>query len=328
MTTKGDPLRLGLFVLTGTAVLVAGLYLLGSKRNLFRRTIHVEAVFQQVGGLRPGNNVRYMGINVGTVDRIDIVNDTAVRVVLAIREDASEHIRTDAVATVGTDGLMGNRLVNLSPGEGGGVALNEGVRLPSSVPLDTDLMLRTLDRTNANLAVITDEVRVLAHKLNQPGNAVDLLTDTVLAGDLSAALVQLRAAAENARTATAGIDALMGDVRNGKGALGALVSDPASEQQVRGMLGNLQHVSDSLQALTNGLGRFARDLNTPGGLAHTLLADTALAHDVRRTINRLDTGTSLLNEDLRALQRNWLFRRYFKEKEKAKTRSHDGRQRP
>lgn len=284
MTTKGDPLRLGLFVLTGTAVLVAGLYLLGSKRNLFRRTIHVEAVFQQVGGLRPGNNVRYMGINVGTVDRIDIVNDTAVRVVLAIREDASEHIRTDAVATVGTDGLMGNRLVNLSPGEGGGVALNEGVRLPSSVPLDTDLMLRTLDRTNANLAVITDEVRVLAHKLNQPGNAVDLLTDTVLAGDLSAALVQLRAAAENARTATAGIDALMGDVRNGKGALGALVSDPASEQQVRGMLGNLQHVSDSLQALTNGLGRFARDLNTPGGLAHTLLADTALAHDVRLSL--------------------------------------------
>lgn len=200
------------------------------------------------------------------------------------------------------------------------------MRLPSSVPLDTDLMLRTLDRTNANLAVIADEVRVLAGKLNQPGNAVDLLTDTVLAADLSAALVELRAAAENARTATAGIDALMGDVRSGKGALGALVSDPASEQQVRALLGNLQHVSDSLQALTNGLGSFARDLNSTSGLAHSLLTDTALAGDVRRTIGRLDTGTLLLNEDLRALQRNWLFRRYFKEK--AKARNHEGRQRP
>lgn len=326
MATKGDPIRLGLFVLAGTTVLVIGLYLLGSKRDLFRRTIRVEAVFQQVGGLRPGNNVRYMGINVGTVERIELLNDTAVRVLLSIRAADSEHIRTDAVATVGTDGLMGNRLVNLSPGDGSGEPIHEGVRLPSSVPLDTDMMLRTLDRTNANLAVITDEVRVLAGKLNQPGNAVDLLTDTVLASDLSAALVELRAAAENARTATAGIDALMGDVRSGKGALGALVSDPASEQQVRTMLGNLQHVSDSLQALTNGLGTFARDLNTPGGLAHSLLADTALARDVRRTISRLDTGTSLLNEDLRALQRNWLFRRYFKEK--AKARTHDGRARP
>ncbi|MFN8351344.1 MAG: MlaD family protein [Flavobacteriales bacterium] len=326
MATKGDPIRLGLFVLAGTAVLVVGLYLLGSKRDLFRRTIQVEAVFQQVGGLRPGNNVRYMGINVGTVERIEILNDTAVRVLLSIREADSEHIRADAVATVGTDGLMGNRLVNLSPGDGSGAPIREGVRLPSSVPLDTDLMLRTLDRTNANLAVITDEVRVLAGKLNQPGNAVDLLTDTVLAADLSAALVELRAAAENARTATAGIDALMGDVRSGKGALGALVSDPASEQQVRALLGNLQHVSDSLQALTNGLGSFARDLNSTSGLAHSLLTDTALAGDVRRTISRLDTGTLLLNEDLRALQRNWLFRRYFKEK--AKARNHEGRQRP
>ena len=326
MATKGDPIRLGLFVLAGTAVLVVGLYLLGSKRDLFRRTIQVEAVFQQVGGLRPGNNVRYMGINVGTVERIEILNDTAVRVLLSIREADSEHIRADAVATVGTDGLMGNRLVNLSPGDGSGQPIHEGVRLPSSVPLDTDMMLRTLDRTNANLAVITDEVRVLTGKLNQPGNAVDLLTDTVLAADLSAALVELRAAAENARTATAGIDALMGDVRSGKGALGALVSDPASEQQVRALLGNLQHVSDSLQALTNGLGSFARDLNSTSGLAHSLLTDTALAGDVRRTISRLDTGTLLLNEDLRALQRNWLFRRYFKEK--AKARNHEGRQRP
>ena len=323
MATKGDPIRLGLFVLAGTAVLVVGLYLLGSKRDLFRRTIQVEAVFQQVGGLRPGNNVHYMGINVGTVERIEILNDTAVRVLLSIREADSEHIRADAVATVGTDGLMGNRLVNLSPGDGSGAPIREGVRLPSSVPLDTDLMLRTLDRTNANLAVITDEVRVLAGKLNQPGNAVDLLTDTVLAADLSAALVELRAAAENARTATAGIDALMGDVRSGKG---ALVSDPTSEQQVRTLLSNLQHVSDSLQALTNGLGSFARDLNSTSGLAHSLLTDTALAGDVRRTISRLDTGTLLLNEDLRALQRNWLFRRYFKEK--AKARNHEGRQRP
>ena len=76
MSTKGDPIRLGMFVLGGTLVLAVALYLLGSKRNLFSSTITVEATFHQVSGLRPGNNVRYMGINVGTVEKIIIASDT------------------------------------------------------------------------------------------------------------------------------------------------------------------------------------------------------------------------------------------------------------
>jgi len=316
MASKGDPLRLGLFVLAGTVVLAIGLYLLGSKRNLFSSTISVEGTFEQVNGLRPGNNVRYMGINVGTVEHITIANDTAVRVEMAIRADDAEHIRDNVVATVGSDGLMGNRLVNLVPGDSGGALIIDGAMLRTSVPLDTDVMLKTLDRTNDNLAVITDEVRVLATKLNTPGNAVDLLTDTLLAADLTTALSELREAATHARSAIQGIDGLMGDVRSGKGALGALVSDPAAEAQVRTMLTNLAHVSDSLQAATADLSRFSGSLNKPGGLAYTLVSDTALALDVRHTLVRLDTGAALLNEDLRALQRNWLFRKYFKEKEK------------
>jgi len=317
MATKGDPLRLGLFVLAGTIVLALGLYLLGSKRNLFSSTITVEGTFRQVNGLRPGNNVRYMGINVGTVEHISIVNDTAVRVEMAIRADDAAHIRDNVMATIGSDGLMGNRLVELVPTNSEGAPIADGTVLRTSVPLDTDVMLKTLDRTNDNLAVITDEVRILATKLNTPGNAVDLLSDTLLAADLAMALTELREAASNARAATQGIDDMLGDVRSGKGVIGALLSDPAAETQVRTMLKNLEHVSDSLQAATADLSRFSGALNKPGGLAYTLVADTAFAKDVRNTVVRLDTGAALLNEDLRALQRNWFFRKYFKEKEKA-----------
>ena len=317
MATKGDPLRLGLFVLAGTIVLALGLYLLGSKRNLFSSTITVEGTFRQVNGLRPGNNVRYMGINVGTVEHISIVNDTAVRVEMAIRADDAAHIRDNVMATIGSDGLMGNRLVELVPTNSEGAPIADGTVLRTSVPLDTDVMLKTLDRTNDNLAVITDEVRILATKLNTPGNAVDLLSDTLLAADLAMALTELREAASNARAATQGIDDMLGDVRSGKGVIGALLSDPAAETQVRTMLKNLEHVSDSLQAATADLSRFSGALNKPGGLAYTLVADTAFAQDVRNTVVRLDTGAALLNEDLRALQRNWFFRKYFKEKEKA-----------
>ncbi len=316
MATKRDPFRLGVFLLAGTLVLAVGLYLLGSKRNLFSRTIAVQAYFQHVGGLRPGNNVRYMGINVGTVERIELTGDTAVRVVLAIRNDARAHIRANAVASVGTDGLMGNRLVNLAPGDGTGGELTEGTILPSSVPLDTDLMLRTLDRTNENLATITEEVLTLAHKMNRPGNALDLLTDTMLAQDLSEALDGLRQAALYARHATAGANALLDDVQAGKGALGTLVADPTSEGHVRQLLGDLARISDSLQVATEQVNRFSHALGSGKGAAGLLVSDTAFAADMRRTITRLDTGSLLLNENLRALKSNWFFRGYFKKQEK------------
>jgi ABC-type transport system involved in resistance to organic solvents, periplasmic component len=105
-----DPARLGLFVLASVALLLVALYVIGSKRNLFSSTVSVEAVFRQVGGLRPGSSVRYMGIHVGTVDRITILNDSAVLVVMGIRTKDAGHILTSTVATLGTDGLMGSRL--------------------------------------------------------------------------------------------------------------------------------------------------------------------------------------------------------------------------
>src|SRR5690606_10842131 len=142
---KTDHLRLGLFVLAGTIVLVAGLYLLGAKRSLFHNTITVSAHFGQVSGLRAGNNVRYAGIDVGTVRSIRIVSDTAVLVTMDVRTRDASHIRNTAIASLGNDGLMGSKLVNLAPGDGEGAPIQDQDHLRSSVPLDTDLMMRTLD---------------------------------------------------------------------------------------------------------------------------------------------------------------------------------------
>ncbi|MBZ0206797.1 MAG: MlaD family protein [Flavobacteriales bacterium] len=311
-----DPVKLGIFVLAGAALLLVALYLIGSKKNLFSSTVSAEVTFRQVGGLRTGSNVRYMGINVGTVDRISIVNDTAVLVRMQIRTDDARHILTTARASLGNDGLMGSRLVNLEPGDGPGTPLMEGTVLTTRSSLDTDVMLNTLGRTNQNLEVITDQVRILAIRLNTPGNAVDLLADTALAQDLAATMAELRIAAEHARGTTANLHILLGDVRAGKGPLGLLVADTATEARIHHVIKNLVGISDSVQAATNELRRYAEQLNAPGGLAHALVADTGMAGDLRRALTRLDTGTMLLNEDLRALQRNWFFRKYFKEKEK------------
>ena len=308
--------KLGVFVLTGVTLLVLGLYLLGAKRDLFSRTLDVTAEFKEVNGLRAGSNVRYAGINVGTVVDITIVSDTMVLVEMMIRRKDAAFIRTDAVAEIASDGLMGNKLVNIIPGDGSGGPLADGNVLKSSPGLDTDAMLRTLGTSNENLVAITGDLRALAERLNSENGLLTLLTDTALVVDVHEMFADVRGAAANAREITQRANEVVRSLQAGEGALGMLVSDPAAEQQVRQVLGNLQHVSDSLALVAQELSRFAEGLNKQGGLGHTLTRDTAVVVDVKRVIANLDTSSATLTEDLRALQRNWFFRKYFKEKGK------------
>lgn len=313
-----DPVRLGLFVLASAALLLVALYVIGSKKNLFSSAVSVESIFRQVGGLRPGSSVRYMGINVGTVEQITILNDSAVQVVMGIRTKDAAHILSSAVATLGTDGLMGSRLVNLQPGPGAGAPITNGTRLNAQAALDTEAMMQALGRTSSNLEAITAQVQILAGKLNNPGNTVDLITGASLSNDLAGTAASLRAAAMQAREVTGGLHALLLDVKAGQGTVGMLLADTATSARTEHVFKNLAAISDSVQAATNELSRFTRQLNAAGGTAHALVADTVMAASLRRSILKLDTGTSLLNEDLRALQRNWFFRRYFKDKARGK----------
>ncbi len=316
----GDHIKLGLFVLAGSALLVVGLYMLGSKRNLFRSTVEISTNFHNAGGLRPGNNVRYAGINVGTVEGVQIMNDTTVLVTMAIREEDAAYIRDNAIASLGTDGLMGNKLVTIAPGEGNGNPIVDGTILGSSIPLDTDQMMRTLDRTNMNMADITDDLKDLSERLTQPGGLIHMLSDSVLAMDMRNSITDLQRSVEHVRAVTANANAMLADVKAGKGVLGMLVSDPASEQQVRDGLTAMQRMADTLAHASSQVDRFAKGLNTPGGVAYTLAHDTATAGDVRRTMANLEKSSVTLEENLRALQRNFLFRKYFREKAREEKR--------
>lgn len=313
---RGSTLKLGIFVLVGTAILVLGLYMLGSKRDMFSSTLEVTARFPEVSGLRTGNNVRYAGIDVGTVKRIIIINDTTVEVSMMVRTDAADHIRSNALARIASDGLMGNKIVNIEPGEGPGAPLTDGAEIRTAPALDTDAMLRSLSRSNENVEAITTDLRELARRLNSDQGLSALLSDSDLVKDVRSSVQEVRVAATNARILTERVNGVVRDLQNGKGALGALTADSVTEHQVRRLMANLQHVTDSLALVTDRIGRFSEGLGRKDGLAYAFTSDTMLAGDVKRVIADLDTSTTLLNEDLRALQRNWLFRKYFKEKKR------------
>jgi phospholipid/cholesterol/gamma-HCH transport system substrate-binding protein len=190
----------------------------------------------------------------------------------------------------------------------------DGTILDSSIPLDTDQMMRTLDRTNMNMAQITDDLKELSKRLTQPGGLIHMLSDSVLALEMRSSITDLQRSVDHVRSATSSVDVMLADVKAGKGALGMLVSDPATEKQVRDGLAAMQRMADTLAHASAQVDRFAASLNTPGGIAYALAHDTAAAGDVRRTMANLEKSSETLEENLRALQRNFLFRKYFKEK--------------
>src|ERR1700686_1656405 len=113
---SGFTWKLGIFVLSGLVLFVFTIYLIGRQKYFFGSTFHLQAQFKTVSGLKVGNNVRFSGINVGTVDQIELITDTSVMVNLVIRKKYQEFIKTDAKAGIGSDGLMGDKVLTISPG--------------------------------------------------------------------------------------------------------------------------------------------------------------------------------------------------------------------
>ena len=159
-------IKLGIFIITGILCLVVALYFIGSRQNMFGRTFKLYTVFKNVRGLQPGYNVRYAGINVGTVEKIKIQGDTTVQVEMSIQSDLKKVIRKNSKTTIGTDGLKGDKLINIEPGSPEGELVNEGDQLGGIASINTEEMLRTLDITNRNIAVVSANLRDITNNIN------------------------------------------------------------------------------------------------------------------------------------------------------------------
>ena len=114
--TQRFKIRLGLFVAGGLTLFVVAIFIIGKQKNLFNPVFEITSTFKNVSGLQVGNNVRFSGINVGSVNNIVIINDTSVRVDMVIKKDVSQFIKTDCKVTLGSDGIVGDKLIIIIQG--------------------------------------------------------------------------------------------------------------------------------------------------------------------------------------------------------------------
>jgi phospholipid/cholesterol/gamma-HCH transport system substrate-binding protein len=185
--------KLGIFVIVAMVLLVFGLYFIGKQKNLFVSVFHLKAVYNNVSGLKVGNNVRFDGITIGTVDGIQLISDTSVMIDMSIKTELRQFIKQDATAGIGSDGLMGDRVLIISPGTNSPEPVKDNEVLPGHSAVETDQILAGLKTSADNAALITQQLAEVAYKVNHGHGIISrLLGDSSLGNNLNATMVNLK----------------------------------------------------------------------------------------------------------------------------------------
>ncbi len=183
--SAGKKIKTGLFTLLSLALLLVLLFIIGNNRNLFSNTITVYADFKNIAGTKEGNYVRFAGINIGTVESIRIINDTTVRLQMSIEKKIQPYIKSDALASIGSDGLMGDKLIQVAPGTNDSPLVKDGGMLFTTPPVNVDKIMNNLARVADNAAMLTEGLSNIIAKVNNgKGSVGRLLNDSKLANNL------------------------------------------------------------------------------------------------------------------------------------------------
>ena len=311
--------KLGIFVTAGLLLLVIALYFIGSKKNLFGDTFSLYVNFKDINGLKKGNNIRYGGIDVGTVGKITIINDTTIKVELVLEERMKTMIRKNSVANIGTDGLMGDKLVNIDAGSSASQNVTDDDYILSRESVNTDEMLRTLQFTNNNVAIVSANLKTLTETINKSkGTLYTIMMDTSLSVQITRALSNIEAASSHINSFGQDLSVAGEDLQQGKGFLGALLKDTALSGDFKNSMTNIKNSGEQLSAATKNLQDILEKVNHGSGPLNTLINDTGADASLKNAIQNIDSSSVKLNENLEALKHSWLLRRYFKKQEKKK----------
>lgn len=232
--------KLGMFVTIGLLIFVVTIYYVGKQKNLFGSTFILRTNFKTVSGLKEGNNVRFSGINIGTINSIEIITDTSVMVNMVIKNEMKKFIRTDASASIGSDGLMGDKVLTIYPGTQAGTLVKDNDIILTRGAIEMEDIMKSIKTSVDNACIITDQLAQFTFKINNGnGMLTKLISDEEFAGSLKNTLVNLQTSSEEFAHFTT-------NMNNGKGALSKMVNDEKFAKTLDSTLLNLKKSSKGL----------------------------------------------------------------------------------
>lgn len=315
-----NTIKLGSFVLAGLILLVLLLYMIGKNKNLFGSTYVLKARFENVQGLVAGNNVRFSGIQTGTVKKISIINDTVIEVTMVIDTRMKTIIRKNAVTSISTDGIVGNKVVNIFPSKQPGELAMEGDILLSRSVVSADDVMQSVSNALNNVAAIANDLKTTIQKLNASSGLWALLNDHSLPDDVRLAVANVRSATRKAGTIADNLNSIVSDVKNGKGSMGAFLKDTSFVSNLNDAVLKIKSIGAEADSLAGDISQLvagiSQDINYGKGTVYTLLKDTTVVIKINESLSNVQKGTEAFNQNMEALKHHFLFRGYYKKLEK------------
>lgn len=319
-------ITVGVFVLLGVVVFVVGILTLGGQNKSFVKSIHISSVFSDVAGLKKGNNVWFSGVKVGTIKAIRFTSSSQVDVDMNVDASVQQYIHRNANARISSDGLIGNKIIVIDGGSPQAPVVQDGDILQSAKLLSTDDIMATLQKNNENLLAITTDFKALGHQiLAGKGTVGALLADSSMAMQLRAAMRNLQTTTATASRMAVQLDRFSNKMNTKGGLADKLLTDTVAFNRIQESVAKLKEAANNATILTNNLNRASNKLNSTDNIMGVLLNDPQGAAKVQNTLNNLQQSSVKLNDDLEAVQSNFLLRGFFKKREKARQDSLKGK---
>ncbi len=313
-------IKLGILVLAGLFLFILTLYIIGKNQHLFGSNFELKARFENVNGLMKGNNIRFAGIQAGTVKSINIINDTTIEVIMLIDNAMKPYINKNAKVAVGTEGLIGNKIINIVPAKETAPVAEQGDLLSTQKNINTDEMLQTLDKTNNNIADISEDLKSTIRRINNSTALWGILNEKSLAANMKASLNNISQASANANDMVSDLRVIISNVKNGKGSAGALLKDTSLSHNLGEAVENIRTAGEKMNGVVATLNETVQDIhreiNNGKGTVNALLKDPGLVAKLNASLDNAQKGTDGFNQNMEALKHNFLFRGYFRKLEK------------
>jgi len=290
--TQKFKIRLGLFVIGGIALFVFAIFIIGKQKNLFNPVFMLTSTFYNVSGLQVGNNIRFSGITVGTVDDIRIINDSTVRVDMMIQKDIRKFIKSDSKVAIGSEGLIGDRLLVISQGSTDAPIVKDGQQLVSKEPVETDAIIESVQRTAGSVEIISKQLAEIMLKVNSGrGTLGRFIHDTIIAENLNQTILDLKKTSRG-----------LGETMD------------STQDNISSIMKSFKVTAGNTEVFSKQLGETMVHINSGTGTVGRLIQDTTIAADLSQIMINLQKSSRGLEENMEALKHNFLLRGYFKRK--------------
>jgi phospholipid/cholesterol/gamma-HCH transport system substrate-binding protein len=304
MATPARLAGIGVFVLGSFALFAVALFMIGDRQMAFATKFTVYTEFKKITGLQPGGIVRVSGAKAGSITQIlpPATANGKFRVKFELTEDLHQLVRTDSLATIETEGLVGGSYLGIGMGTDAAEPVAPNATIAGREPFEiTDLMVQmsdTIAKVNTTIDAMKGDVeRAVVGIANTVDNANALLTAT--SGDL-----KLMAASGAKMTADAA--EIAEGIRSGKGSLGKLVNDDELYTRVTVIAKQTEDIATSARLVVENARKTLEGFQSKDGPVQGMTAS------VTQTMDDARLAMAGLAENMDAMKHNFLLRGFFK----------------